>query len=106
MGPSVGAWEQFDIVDAGGGYVALRSRANNLYVQADMNDANKTLKAAGTAIGAWEKFQFVSAGNGWYGLKSAANGLYVSADLNVANGPLEAKWATTIGGWEQFQCAQ
>jgi beta-glucanase (GH16 family) len=105
MGPSAGTWERFDIVDAGGGYVALRSRTNNLYVQADMNDANKILKAAGPSVGAWEKFQFVSAGNGWYGLKSAANGLYVSADLSVANAPLEAKYATTIGGWEQFQCA-
>jgi hypothetical protein len=101
---SVQGWEQFDIVDAGGGYVGLKARANNLYVSTDMSDANKTLKARATSIGTWEKFQFVSVGNGWYGLKSAANGLYVSADLNVANGPLEAKWATSVGGWEQFQC--
>jgi len=75
-----------------------------LYVTADMNDANKTLKVTmSTTIGAWEKFQFVASGS-FYGLKSSANGLYVSADLNVANGPLEAKWATTVGGWEQFTC--
>jgi hypothetical protein len=70
---------------------------------ADMNDANKTLRAPSSAIGTWEKFQIVASGS-FYGFKSLANNLYVSADLNVANAPLEAKFATTIGSWESFTC--
>jgi hypothetical protein len=73
-------------------------------VSANLNYAKKTLTPFATSIGAWEKFQFVSQGNRWYAIKSNANGLYLSADLNVENAPLEAGWATTVGGWEQLQC--
>jgi hypothetical protein len=102
---SIQGWEQFDIVDAGWGFVGLRSHANGLFVSANMNDGNKTLVAGwATSIGGWEQFTIVPQSNGWFALQSNANGLYVSADLNNPNAPLEAKWATSVGGWEQFQC--
>src|SRR6185295_8672329 len=34
---SVGAWEQFQVVDAGGGFIALRSVGTGRYVSADTN---------------------------------------------------------------------
>jgi hypothetical protein len=101
---SVGGWEKFEIVDAGSGWVGLKAKANNKYLSANLNLADKPLVADwATGIGGWEKFQFVSAGNGFYGIKSGANNLYVSSNLNH-NNALEAGWATTIGGWEQFAC--
>ena len=40
---SVGGWEQFQIVDAGGGFIALRAVSNGRYVSADTNRANSFL---------------------------------------------------------------
>src|SRR6185436_499031 len=37
-------WEKFDIVDAGGGMVAIKSRANNLYVTTEDGTTNDPLK--------------------------------------------------------------
>src|SRR4051794_28179051 len=34
---TIGAWEQFQIVDAGSGLVTIRSVGNNLFVSADQN---------------------------------------------------------------------
>lgn len=54
---AIGPWEEFQLVDAGGGYVALRSRANNLYVVAE--NGGNSLIANRAAIGPWERFQLV-----------------------------------------------
>ena len=92
-------------IHAGGGYVGLRSHANNLFVSTDLNLAAKSLRAGwATTIGGWEKFHFEPVGNGSYGIRAAANGLYVTADMKLANAPLEAQWATSVGRWERFQC--
>ena len=101
---SVGPWEQYDIVDAGGGWVGLKAHANNLYLSADMNNANKLVRAGwATTIGSWEKFQIVNAGGGMVGLKANANGLYVQSNQNMTNYPLLAQGAS-IGTWEHFIC--
>jgi subtilisin family serine protease len=92
----VGQWEQFDQVDAGGGYVALRAHANGLYVTA----GGGTLVASRATIGAAEKFQFVSNADGTVSLKANANGRYVSAE-NGGDAPLVAN-RTTVGAWEKF----
>jgi RHS repeat-associated protein len=55
----VGVWEQFQLVDAGGGFTALIARANGMYVCAESAGAT-SLIANRSAFGAWETFRMVS----------------------------------------------
>ncbi|MEV7343449.1 xylosidase [Streptomyces sp. NPDC093544] len=99
---SVSTWEQFTLVDAGSGNVALLAHANNLYVCAD-NTGTSPLIANRTSVSAWETFQLVRNANGTVSFRALANNLYVSADSTGAL-PLIANRAT-IGTWEQFTMA-
>jgi hypothetical protein len=102
---TVQGWEQFDIVDAGGGWVGLRSHKNGKYVSANMNDGNKRLEASwATSIGGWEKFQFVDVGGGYYGLKAGANNQYVSADGGAGMTMVANRGG--VGDWEKFHCVR
>jgi GH25 family lysozyme M1 (1,4-beta-N-acetylmuramidase) len=96
---AIGAWEQFDEVDAGGGYVALRSHANGRYVTAE-NGGTGALVANRSAIGAWEKFKLSPNADGSVSLKANANGRYVTADRGGA-AALVANRAS-VGPWEEF----
>jgi hypothetical protein len=96
---AVGTWEQFDLVDLGGGKVALKARVNGQYVCAD-NAGAASLIANRTAIGAWETFTLVRNGDGSVSLLAQANGKYVTAE-NAGAQPLIAN-RTSIGPWEQF----
>jgi hypothetical protein len=96
---SIGAWESFDMVDAGSGNVALRAHANSQYVTAD-NAGASSLIANRTAVGQWETFQLVHNSNGTVSLKALANNLYVTAE-NAGAAALIAR-STAIGTWEQF----
>jgi hypothetical protein len=98
-----GTWEQFELVDAGGGLVALKSKMNNLFVAAEAGTANVPLKARSATIGAWEKFKFEPQSDGFYALKAMANNKYVSARVDQANAPLQAV-AGSPSSWEDFQC--
>ncbi|MFU8873390.1 S8 family serine peptidase [Micromonospora sp. SL4-19] len=97
-GTALGAWEKYDVVDAGGGLVGLRAKINGKYVTAESAGA-KPLIARGTAIGAWEKFQIINNNDGTVSLKANANGRYVTAPS--ATSPLIAS-KTTIGTTEKF----
>lgn len=99
---SIGTWELFDMVDAGGGSVALRCEQTGKYVTVDLNQTSRVLRADwATGIGDWEKFQWQDLGGGVFALKANANGLYVACDLNNAS-YIEARWSTSIGDWEKF----
>lgn len=100
---AVGAWEKFDLVDAGGGAVALKSVANGKYVSCDLTSgAGRALKAPwATSIGTWEKFTWFDRGGGQFALKSNASNFYVSCHLSRANA-LVADFATGVGDWEKF----
>ncbi len=67
-------WEQFVVVDAGGGAVALKAIANGKFVTI----ADGALIASKTTFGAAETFQWYDQGNGVFSLK-ALNGLFVVA---------------------------
>jgi hypothetical protein len=99
---SAGTWEQFTLVDAGSGNVALLAHANNQYVCAD-NTGTSPLIANRTTIGTWESFQLIKNSNGTVSFKALANNQYVTADNAGAN-PLIAN-RTSIGTWEQFTMA-
>jgi hypothetical protein len=96
---AIGGWEQFDLVDAGGGHVALRAHANGKYVTAEGAGA-QPLIANRTAIGPWETFQLVHNPDGSVSLKALVNNDYVCAEGAGAQSLIANR--TAIGGWEQF----
>ena len=67
-------WEQFVVIDAGNGNIALKAIANGKFVSA----ANGTLIASQTTIGPAETFLWFDQGSGVFSLK-ASNGSFVIA---------------------------
>jgi endoglucanase len=92
--PSVGAWEQFTVVDAGAGKIALRSM--NKYVSSENGAA--AITCSRTTIGDWEKFDWVVNADGKISLRGN-NARYVSSENGTANMTCTR---TTISGWEAF----
>jgi beta-glucanase (GH16 family) len=98
---TVDAWEQFQVVDGGGGFIAFRSIGTGLFVSADQNRANALVADRG-AIGTWEQFTWTDIAGGAFTLKGRALNRFVSADLARASfAPLvcDRQAAST---WEQF----
>lgn len=93
--PSVQGWEQFAVVDAGGGKIALRG-SNNQYVSSENGQSGMICNRP--AIGGWEAFDWVENSNGTISLRGN-NSQYVSSEdgqsAMMCNRP-------AIGGWEQF----
>ncbi len=81
---TVGATEQFQIVDAGGGNIALLAVVNQRYVSAD-NGGASPLIANRTGVGSWETFTEFDAGNGAIALRAQNDGKYVNADNGGAS---------------------
>nr|WP_247662008.1 ThuA domain-containing protein [Micromonospora sp. U21] len=96
---AVGATERFDLVDLGGGNVALRAKANGMYVAAE-NAGAAALIANRAAAGAWETFQLVRNSDGTVSLRALVNNRYVVAE-NAGAAALIAN-RTAIGQWEKF----
>lgn len=101
----VQAWEEFDVLDAGNGLIALKAHANSDYVSAWANDPNTPLEARATQVQAWEEFTWLPQGNGTVALQSNTNGDYVSAWSSDTNTPLDAR-STHIQAWETYQWGQ
>lgn len=98
---SVDAWEQFQVVDAGGGFIAFRSIGTGLFVSADQNRANALVADRGS-IGTWEQFTWSDLAGGAFTLRGRALNRFVSADLARAPyGPLVCD-RTGASTWEQF----
>ncbi|WDF80330.1 hypothetical protein PQ469_09950 [Mucilaginibacter sp. KACC 22773] len=68
-------WEQFTIVDAGGGKVALMSQGK--YVSSE--NGTQAINCNRTSIGAWEQFDWVNNGNGTFSLRGN-NAKFVSSE--------------------------
>ncbi|WP_200208140.1 FG-GAP-like repeat-containing protein [Micromonospora coerulea] len=96
---AIGLWEQFDMIDAGNGFISLRSRSNGKYVTAESAGA-QPLIANRTAVGSWEKFKVIYNSDGSISLRANVNGKYVTAEKAGAY-PLIAN-RTAIGLWEKF----
>ena len=97
---SVQDWEEFDVVDAGSGWFALKSHANGKFVTANIGLPYAPLQAAASTIQQWEMFQIVDAGGGNIALKSRANNLYVSTRSDA--GMAVRAQAGTIQAWETY----
>jgi subtilisin family serine protease len=99
---AAGPWEEFDVIDAGGGFVALRAHSNGKYVTAD-GAGSLPLINNRAAIGAWEMFKIVltpGPSGPTISLLAGVNGKYVTAE-NAGSQPLIAN-RTAIGTWEKF----
>ncbi|GCE24139.1 glycoside hydrolase family 30 beta sandwich domain-containing protein [Dictyobacter kobayashii] len=101
----VQAWEEFDVIDAGNGLIALKSHANGDYVSTRIDQSNNPLDASATQVQAWEEFTWLPQSDGTIALQAQANGDYVSARTDQNNTPLEAM-VTQIQGWEKFTWGQ
>lgn len=94
--------ETFEVVDAGHGYIALKSLLNNRYVTVS-NDSN-ILIASNENASSWEHFSWKSIDGGRsIALKARKNGLYVSAPEGGAQ-TLRAN-GKTVGDHEKFSPA-
>jgi hypothetical protein len=96
---TIGAAQQFDLLDAGGGNVALRAHANNQLVCAEQAGA-QSLIANRAAIGSWETFQLIRNSDGTVTLRALVNNRYVCAEQAGAQALIANR--TAIGLWEQF----
>jgi endoglucanase len=92
---TAGAWEQFAVVDAGNGKVALRSQGK--YVSSE--NGTQAITANRTSFGWWETFDWIVNADGTISL-GGYNGRYVSSE----NGTQAATCTRqTISGWEAFR---
>jgi hypothetical protein len=100
---SVDAWEQFQVVDAGGGFIAFRAIGTGLFVSADQNRGTfAPLVADRGSIGTWEQFTWTDIAGGAFTLRGRALNRFVSADLARGSfAPLVCD-RQSAGGWEQF----
>jgi glucose/arabinose dehydrogenase len=96
---TAGTTERFDVIDLGGGNIALRSRANNMYVTAEAAGAQPLL-ANRAAVGPWETFALIRNTDGSESLRAAANNMYVVAENGGAQSLIANRAA--IGAWEKF----
>src|SRR5215212_2132501 len=88
---SVDAWEQFQVVDAGGGFIAFRAIGTGLFVSADQaRAAFAPLVADRATISTWEQFTWSDIAGGAFTLRGRATNRFVSADL------ARASWAPLV----------
>ncbi|MBW8687026.1 lectin [Chitinophaga rhizophila] len=73
------SWEQFTVVDAGNGKVALRNQGNYVCTE----NGTQPVICNRTAIGPWEQFEWISNGDGTVSLRGS-NGAYLSAEDGIA----------------------
>jgi endoglucanase len=92
--PTVGGWEQFTVVDAGGGKIALRSQ--NKYVSSE--NGTQAITCSRATIGDWEKFDWVPTADGKVTFRGN-NGRFISSE----NGTQAMTCTrTTASAWEAF----
>ena len=88
------AWENFTVVDAGGGKIALRSKGQ--YMSSE--NGQQPINCNRPGIQDWEKFTWISNSNGTISLQGN-NGAYICSENGVQ--PMTCT-RTAIGGWESF----
>ncbi|HEU4933222.1 MAG TPA: glycoside hydrolase family 16 protein [Pyrinomonadaceae bacterium] len=100
---SVDAWEQFQVVDAGGGFIAFRAIGTGLFVSADQARGTfAPLVADRGSIGTWEQFTWTDIAGGAFTLRGRATNRFVSADLARGSFAPLVSDRQAAGTWEQF----
>ena len=97
------AWEQFQVIDAGSGFIAFRSIGTGLFVSADQNRGTwAPLVADRGSVGTWEQFTWSDIAGGAFTLRGRATNKFVSADLARASWAPLVSDRTVANTWEQF----
>ena len=97
---AAGTAQQFELVDLGGGKVALRAKATGQFVCAENGGANPLVANRATA-GSWETFNLIRNADGSETLQATVNSSYVAAENNGAGALIANR--TAIGPWEKFE---
>jgi beta-glucanase (GH16 family) len=92
-----GATEQFQVIDAGSGAVALKCLANGKYVTAA---TGTSLVANSASLSSSALFLWVDAGSGNVALKALGNSRYVTAENGGASALIANR--TAVSTWESF----
>jgi hypothetical protein len=95
--PAPQGWEQFTVVDAGSGKIALRSM--DKYVSSE--NGTKAITCSRLTIQGWEVFDWIVNADGTISLRGN-NSMYVSSENGEE--PMTCN-RPTIGGWEKFTFA-
>jgi beta-glucanase (GH16 family) len=100
---AVSTWEEFQVVDEGGGFVSFKSVGTGLFVSADLNlGSDAPLVADRTSARTWEEFTWTDLSTGEFTLEGRATSLFVSADLSISStAPLVCN-RPTASTWEHF----
>jgi len=91
---SLGATEEFLIIDAGAGKIALINK--NQYVSSE--NGNAPLIRNRRALGDWEKYDWITNPDGTISLRGS-NGLYISSENGIT---VMTSNRSTVGEWEKF----
>ncbi len=87
------SWETFEVVDAGGGYIALKG-SNGKYVS-----GTSPMYCNANTIGSYEKFTWYAPVSGQVQLKCSANNYYICSE----NGVIAMNCnRSSASGWETF----
>jgi glucosylceramidase len=92
---TAGAWEQFTVVDAGGGKIGLQSMGK--YVSSE-NGAASGITCNRTAISGWEAFDWVVNADGKISLRGT-NSQYITSNNGTSVMTCDRP---SISGWEAF----
>ena len=93
-------WEQFTVVDAGNGKIALRGNNGN-YVSSE--NGTQAMTCNRTTFQAWETFTWKDNADGTFSLQGS-NGEYVSSENGASTGMNCNR--TSAGLWESFRVVQ
>ena len=100
---TAGGWEQFQVIDAGGGFIALKSVGTGRFVSADQNrGAFAPLVADRASAGTWEHFTWADLSGGAFTLRGRVTGRYVSADLSRGDWAPLVSDRVAASTWETF----
>jgi glycosyl hydrolase family 16 len=100
---AVSGWEQFQVIDAGGGFIALKSVGTGLFISADTNrGAFAPLVADRSSASTWEHFTWADLSGGAFTLRGRITGRFVSADLGRGDWAPLVSDRVTASTWETF----
>ena len=100
---SVGSFERFQVIDAGGGLIALKSVGTGLFVSADLNRGSwAPLVADRTRVAGWEQFRWTDLSSTTFTLTGQTTARFVSADLNRGSFAPLVSDRTAASTWETF----
>ncbi|OEK08792.1 hypothetical protein A8C32_00500 [Flavivirga aquatica] len=91
---------QFEVVDAGNEFVALKNIENNKYVQV-INNSGNSLRAGSSGIFNRQLYTWTSQGTNKVALKAKINNKFVWVDNSKSTKPVQAH-SNSIGDWETF----